>query len=255
MGSGLEALKIVLLADSLTTMLCITINIYIICYVSPLNARRAASIIIMSSAIQRQPTPQLAAEALHDQQQLLEEGISVSLTHSPLDIPLIVASVKSPKAGAIVLFAGSHHVIPPPLKQNYHAIKLFREKIGNPGVLTDKLGTTRDSFANKPVLQLQYTAYPPLALRSMLLIAQSIKEKHNLTAISIVHRLGVVPIAEESILIAVSAPHRQAAWRAGEEALERVKEKVEIWKLEEFEGEQVGVWRANRDEQGGVSIG
>lgn len=89
----------------------------------------------------------------------------------------------------------------------------------------------------------------------MLSIAQSIKEEHNLTAISLMHRLGVVPIAEESILIAVSAPHRQAAWRAGEEALERVKEKVEIWKLEEFQGEQVGVWRANRDEQGGVSIG
>lgn len=89
----------------------------------------------------------------------------------------------------------------------------------------------------------------------MLSIAKSIKEEHNLTAISLVHRLGVVPIAEESILIAVSAPHRQAAWRAGEEALERVKEKVEIWKLEEFQGEQVGVWRANRDEQGGVHVG
>lgn len=69
------------------------------------------------------------------------------------------------------------------------------------------------------------------------------------------HRLGVVPIAEESILIAVSAPHRQAAWRAGEEALERVKEKVEIWKFEEFQGEQGGVWRANRDGQGGALVG
>lgn len=64
-----------------------------------------------------------------------------------------------------------------------------------------------------------------------------------------------MPIGEESILIAVSAPHRQAAWRAGEEALERVKEKVEIWKLEEFQGEQGGVWRANRDGQGGVYVG
>lgn len=88
----------------------------------------------------------------------------------------------------------------------------------------------------------------------MLSIAQSIKAKHNLTAISLVHRLGVVPIAEESILIAVSAPHRQAAWMAGEEALERVKEKVEIWKLEEFQGEEGGVWRANKDGQGGVCI-
>lgn len=145
--------------------------------------------------------------------------------------------------------------MPFPLRQNYHAINYCFETNWKPRFLTHKLGTTRDSFANKPVLQLQYTAYPPLALRTMLSIAQSIKEEHNLTAISLVHRLGVVPIAEESILIAVSAPHRQAAWRAGEAALERVKEKVEIWKLEEFQGEQVGVWRANRDEQGGVSIG
>lgn len=63
-----------------------------------------------------------------------------------------------------------------------------------------------------------------------------------------------MPIAEESILIAVSAPHRQAAWRAGEEALEKVKEKVEIWKLEEFQGEQAGVWRANRDGQVGARV-
>lgn len=41
-----------------------------------------------------------------------------------------------------------------------------------------------------------------------------------------IHRLGEVPIAEESILIAVSAPHRKAAWLAGEEALEECKEKL-----------------------------
>ncbi len=61
-----------------------------------------------------------------------------------------------------------------------------------------------------------------------------------------VHRLGVVPIGEESILIAVSSPHRHEAWRAAEEALEECKARVEIWKREEFEGEE-GLWRANRD--------
>ena len=48
-------------------------------------------------------------------------------------------------------------------------------------------------------------------------------------------------------------PHRQAAWRAGEECLELVKEKVEVWKLEEFHGEE-GVWRANRDGKAGEHI-
>lgn len=88
----------------------------------------------------------------------------------------------------------------------------------------------------------------------MLSIARTVKQKHSLIAISMIHRLGVVPIAEESILIAVSAPHRQAAWRGGVEALEECKEKVEIWKLEEFGGEEGGVWRANRDGAVGAKV-
>jgi molybdopterin synthase catalytic subunit len=80
----------------------------------------------------------------------------------------------------------------------------------------------------------------------MMAICRDILAKHGLKGIAMVHRLGTVPIGEESILIAVSAPHRQAAWRAGEEALEACKAKVEVWKREEFEGEE-GVWRANRD--------
>lgn len=108
------------------------------------------------------------------------------------------------------------------------------------------VGTTRDNFAGKPVKELQYTAYNKLALKTMLSICQDIKSKHGLQGIAMIHRLGTVPIGEESILIAVSSPHRQAAWRAGEEALEECKSKVEVWKKEEFEGEG-GIWRANRD--------
>lgn len=59
-------------------------------------------------------------------------------------------------------------------------------------------------------------------------------------------------IGEESILIAVSSPHRRAAWKAGEEALEEVKAKVEIWKEEWFE--DGGVWRSNRDGEQGVPV-
>ena len=77
-------------------------------------------------------------------------------------------------------------------------------------------------------------------------ITQDMLAKHGLKGIAMIHRLGTVPIGEESILIAVSSPHRQAAWRAGEETLEECKAKVEVWKREEFEGEE-GVWRANRD--------
>ena len=108
-------------------------------------------------------------------------------------------------------------------------------------------------FGGKPVKELQYSAYNPRALRSMLSLTQGIRERHGLQGIAMVHRLGTVPIGEESILIAVSAPHRQAAWRAAEEALEECKTKVEIWKREEFEGEE-GVWRTNRDGAAGSKV-
>ena len=115
-------------------------------------------------------------------------------------------------------------------------------------------GTTRDTFDGKEVKELQYTSYKPRALQSMLSICKAILEKHSLIFIAMIHKLGVVPIGEESILIAVSSPHRQAAWRAGEEALEECKAKVEIWKKEEFGGEEGGVWRANRDGATGVKL-
>ncbi|KAF2839115.1 Molybdopterin biosynthesis MoaE [Patellaria atrata CBS 101060] len=149
-----------------------------------------------------------------------EEHVHVELAHDPLDAKASMERVGSPKAGAIVLFAG----------------------------------TTRDNFANLAVKQLSYDAYPALALKTLLHIARDVKSKHSLTSISIIHRLGTVPVGEESILIAVSSPHRQAAWKAGEEALELTKEKAEIWKLEEFEGDEESVWRANRDGQMGVRV-
>jgi molybdopterin synthase catalytic subunit len=168
--------------------------------------------------------------------ELSEENCYVALTHDYLDTKSMMDRVRSPKAGAIVLFAGG--------VSRTH----IRDDI-NVG-----LGITRDNFAGKLVKELQYTSYEPRALQTMLSICKAMLEKHSLTSIAMIHRLGVVPVGEESILIAVSSPHRQAAWRAGEEALEECKAKVEVWKKEEFGGEEGGVWRANRDGALGVRI-
>lgn len=167
--------------------------------------------------------------------ELNEDDCYVELTHDLLDVKATMDRVRSPKAGAIVLFAGRLH------------------NIVIDGRLT-VIGTTRDNFAGKPVKELQYTSYEPKALKTMLSICKAMTEKHSLTSIAMIHRLGVVPIGQESILIAVSSPHREAAWRAGEEALEECKEKVEVWKKEEFGGEEGGVWRANRDGAAGVRV-
>lgn len=109
------------------------------------------------------------------------------------------------------------------------------------------VGTTRDNVGGKPVKSLAYSAYDSLALRTMLAIASRIRASHRLQAIAIVHRLGTVPIGEESILIAVSAPHRKAAWLAGQEALDECKAKLEVWKRETLDGDEA-VWKANRDD-------
>ncbi|KAH6630413.1 Molybdopterin biosynthesis MoaE [Chaetomium sp. MPI-SDFR-AT-0129] len=151
---------------------------------------------------------------------LSEEACYVALTDLPLDIKSVTDRVRSPEAGAIVIFAG----------------------------------TTRNHFATHPISHLSYTAYHPLALRTLLSIATSLRSAHQLHGIAMVHRLGTVPIGEESIVIAVSAAHRQAAWRAGEDALEACKARVEIWKREVFEGGE-GVWRANRDGGRGERVG
>lgn len=147
-------------------------------------------------------------------------GIYVALTHDALDAKPIMDKVRSPQAGATVLFAG----------------------------------TTRDNFGGRPVLDLSYQAYAPLALRTMRDIACAALEKHGLKGVAVVHRLGVVPVGEESILIAVSSPHRAAAWRAGEECLEEVKARAEIWKLETFGDDRSAVWRANRDGAAGQRV-
>ncbi|KAF7717039.1 Molybdopterin synthase catalytic subunit [Penicillium ucsense] len=140
------------------------------------------------------------------------QNIHLTLTYSPLDPTTYLAETSSAAAGATTLF----------------------------------LGTTRDTFEGRSVSQLSYTTYPPLALKTLQTIAEAAVHKHQLKGVSIAHRLGVVPIKEASIAIAVSAGHRAAAWRAGEEILEACKEKAEIWKREEFVDGGME-WRANAD--------
>ena len=110
-------------------------------------------------------------------------------------------------------------------------------------------GTTRNTFADRAVARLSYTCYPALALRTLADIANEAVRRHGLFGLSVAHRLGEVGVCEESIVVAVSAGHRGPAWRAGEEVLEECKRRVEIWKREEFEGEEPGSgeWRANND--------
>jgi molybdopterin synthase catalytic subunit len=66
-------------------------------------------------------------------------------------------------------------------------------------------------------------------------LAAELERRHELCAVAIHHRVGRVEIGETSVVIAVSAPHRQAALEACREAIDTLKETVPLWKKEVYE--------------------
>jgi molybdopterin synthase catalytic subunit len=63
-------------------------------------------------------------------------------------------------------------------------------------------------------------------------IAAELKERHDLVDVAIHHRVGAVEIGETSVVIPVSAAHREAALAACKEAIDTLKQTVPLWKKE-----------------------
>ena len=103
------------------------------------------------------------------------------------------------------------------------------------------IGTTRDHNDGRQVTRLEYEAYPEMALAEMRKIGETAKERWPIARIAIVHRIGIVPIGEASVVIAVSSAHRRAAFEACHFAIDRLKEVVPIWKKEHFDGGEVWI--------------
>lgn len=80
------------------------------------------------------------------------------------------------------------------------------------GAISLFIGTTRDNFDGKKVTRLEYEAYEPMAKKEMFrLCQQAISKWTSIISIAMFHRLGVVPVGESSVIIAVSSPHRKDA--------------------------------------------
>lgn len=77
------------------------------------------------------------------------------------------------------------------------------------GAISTFIGTTRNIFEGKIVLQLEYEAYTPMALKKLKEICETAKSRWDIRRISIMHRIGIVPVKEASVVIAVSSPHRK----------------------------------------------
>jgi len=124
----------------------------------------------------------------------------IQLTHDPIDYHGLIESVRRPDCGAVVGF----------------------------------LGTVRDLTGDRITVALDYEAYSPLAEKKMAEIEADTRALWPIGEIALIHRLGRLEVGEISVAIAVSCPHRAAAFAACQHAIDRLKELVPIWKKENW---------------------
>jgi molybdopterin synthase catalytic subunit len=124
----------------------------------------------------------------------------IALTTQPLDTARILAQVASNEAGAVVLF----------------------------------LGTTREFTQGRQTASLDYECYPEMAEKKLAELEAEARARWPLVGCLIVHRLGHLELGEASIAIAVSSPHRAAAFAAGQWLIDTIKQVVPIWKQENW---------------------
>jgi len=138
-------------------------------------------------------------------------GGAFRLSETPLSLDAAVAEVARDEAGAIATFTG----------------------------------TTRVHSRGRTVQHLEYEAYPGMAEKVMAEIADEVRTRYEITEIAIHHRTGRVDIGEPSVMIAVSAPHREAALAACKDAIDTLKERVPLWKKEVYEGGEEWIGRGS----------
>jgi molybdopterin synthase catalytic subunit len=123
------------------------------------------------------------------------DTVHARVTTEPLSTEDLTNRVKDPRAGAVVTF----------------------------------LGVTRE------VDHLDYEAYAEMAQQKIAEIVADAIRAHGLTAAAAEHRIGIVPLSEPSVAVAVSAPHRDEAFKGAREIIDRIKAESPIWKREEGE--------------------
>ncbi|NNC23436.1 hypothetical protein HKX42_06255 [Salinisphaera sp. USBA-960] len=122
------------------------------------------------------------------------------LTESPLDPASLMHETDDPAAGAVVVFGG----------------------------------TVRTENRDKSVTAIDYTAHRPLAESAMADIEAEIVDEPDVIACRIQHRLGRLEPGVASVYVVIRSGHREAAFIAGRKAIDKVKERVPIWKNEYF---------------------
>jgi len=129
-------------------------------------------------------------------------GVEVfcQVTSEPIDPILVMQRVRRDADGAVLLFAG----------------------------------VVRNEDRGQPVVGLRYEAYEDMAAAVLNQICEDVISSFDIGDVAAVHRVGELTVGEVSVAIAVAAPHRDAAYKASREVIERLKREVPIWKRERF---------------------
>lgn len=126
--------------------------------------------------------------------------MTVHLTEAPLDLDSLLAATAGPESGALVVFGG----------------------------------TVRNVHEDRAVQGMSYTAYAPLAEKTLLEIEAEARARFDITQCRILHRLGELALSETSVLVVVRAAHRDAAFKAARWAIDTLKQRVPVWKEEHY---------------------
>ncbi|MEZ4648411.1 MAG: molybdenum cofactor biosynthesis protein MoaE [Candidatus Eisenbacteria bacterium] len=102
---------------------------------------------------------------------------------------------------------------------------------GRDGAWLDFYGIVRDAEPDgTPLRAIEYEAHEQMAEHQLHLILDRIANRHPVSRVVLVHRIGVVPVGEASLLVRVLSPHRQEALTACAEIIDELKQDVPIWK-------------------------
>ncbi len=135
----------------------------------------------------------------------------VELTEAVIDVGVVREAVSRDEAGAVLVFEG----------------------------------VTRNHHDGRAVVRLEYEAYASMAKTQMSVICDTIASRWPGSRVAMIHRIGVVDVGEASVVIAVSAPHRDEAYAASRFAIDTLKASVPIWKKEVYA--DGSVWKANAE--------
>lgn len=125
-------------------------------------------------------------------------GARFALCEGPLSVDEAVALVARPDSGGTVVF----------------------------------IGTVRDRNAGQNVTLLEYQAYASMALKELARVAEEIERELAGVQLAALHRTGSLAVGEIAVVCAASAPHRDEAFRGARLLIDRLKERVPIWKRE-----------------------